>query len=70
MEIHNLNCKDCPNASSIDRKCCDECLFSLYEVLSDKPKQDILTNKDGDFCMGCHYQYSQPSKCNGCVWKK
>ena len=36
MEIPNLNCKDCPNASSIDRKCCDECLFSLYEVLSEE----------------------------------
>ena len=70
MEIPNLNCKWCEHVADVDRKCCEECLFSLYEVLSDTNNDDKLTDKDWDFCMWCWFKHTQPEKCDWCIWNK
>lgn len=75
MEIPNINCKWCEHVADVTREHCKECLFSLYEVLSSKPKEkeketDTLTDIDWEFCMWCWYKYNQPDKCNGCIWNK
>lgn len=69
MEVPNLNCKWCEYQTELWREHCAECLFNL-EQLFKQEKSDTLTDIDGEFCMWCSYQYTDPNKCDGCIWNK
>ena len=70
MEIPNLNCKWCEYQTELWREHCAECLFNLEQLFKEDNTEDKLTDKDGDFCMGCWFKHTQPEKCKWCIWQK